>query len=255
MLISSMPLPKKEECYFYHTIDLPKHGTIHGSWDLREGFDEYIGMVNVKDKRVLDVGTGTGFLSFETEKRGAKEVISFDLSQEEAWDYTPYTDRLMLETFGCTLQEAIDDKRKCLLNQYNGYWFSHNALNSKAKMCYGSIYKIPEEVISEVSIVGSILLHVQFPLKAIERIAELTEETIIVTEPYYDHLNNSQAICELIPTANPPLVLDTWWRHTPMYISNYLKILGFRRVYTMFHEQTRDEMQQTDKFFTVVGQR
>jgi hypothetical protein len=40
-----------ENCYFYHTIDLPGYGTIHGSWDLREHLDEYLGFVDFKDKR------------------------------------------------------------------------------------------------------------------------------------------------------------------------------------------------------------
>ena len=61
-----------EDCYFYHTLDLPGIGTVEGQWDLRGRFDDYIGGVDLQDKTVLDVGAGNGFLTFEAEKRGAR---------------------------------------------------------------------------------------------------------------------------------------------------------------------------------------
>ena len=44
------------DCVFYQTIELPGVGVIPGSWDHREGCDIYLGHVDFKDKRVLDVG-------------------------------------------------------------------------------------------------------------------------------------------------------------------------------------------------------
>ncbi len=66
-------LPKLEECWFYHVMDLPGLGTIEhpGSWDLRGRFDEYIAHTPISGKTLVDVGTASGFLSFEAEKRGA----------------------------------------------------------------------------------------------------------------------------------------------------------------------------------------
>ena len=69
------------QCYFYHTIDLPESGTIEGNWDSRAGLHEYLGNFDFRGKRVLDVGTANGILSFWMEKHGA-EVISFDLDKE-----------------------------------------------------------------------------------------------------------------------------------------------------------------------------
>jgi hypothetical protein len=59
-------------CFFYHTMDLPGVGVVHGEWDLRDSFDEYIGGgVGVRGKRVLDVGAASGFVTFSLEQRGA----------------------------------------------------------------------------------------------------------------------------------------------------------------------------------------
>ena len=60
-----------DECFFYHTMELPGLGLVRGQWDLRGRFDDYVGGVGVEGKTVLDVGTATGFLSFEAERRGA----------------------------------------------------------------------------------------------------------------------------------------------------------------------------------------
>lgn len=78
-----------EICNFYHTIDIPKFGTVHGYWDLREGVDEYIGHVNFKNKRVLEFGPANGFLTFFMEKKGAK-VVACDLSSNHNWDIIPF---------------------------------------------------------------------------------------------------------------------------------------------------------------------
>jgi hypothetical protein len=63
------------ECYFYHTIDVPGWGTIEGNWDLREGLKEYLGGVDFFVKRVLDVGTANGILCFEMERQGPKSSL------------------------------------------------------------------------------------------------------------------------------------------------------------------------------------
>lgn len=75
-------------CYFYHTIDLPTYGRQNGIWDLIGRFDNYIGNQNLENRTVLDIGTATGFLTFEAEKRGAV-VTSFDVGSAEVLSYLP----------------------------------------------------------------------------------------------------------------------------------------------------------------------
>jgi 2-polyprenyl-3-methyl-5-hydroxy-6-metoxy-1,4-benzoquinol methylase len=80
------------DCWFYHTMDLPDVGTVTGSWDLRGRFDEYVGHVPLAGKTFLDVGTASGFLSFEAEKRGA-DVVSFDAASADVIDSFPDSSR------------------------------------------------------------------------------------------------------------------------------------------------------------------
>ena len=73
-----MAKPKLEDCKFYHSVNLPSGETLRGDWDLRDKLDVYIGNVDVKGCRVLDMGTASGALSFYMEQLGAK-VVSADV--------------------------------------------------------------------------------------------------------------------------------------------------------------------------------
>src|SRR6478736_6007586 len=77
-----------EDCFFYHTMDVPGYGTIPGPWDLRGHVDAYLGGVDLRGKRVLELGTASGFVCMEMEKRGA-EVVAFDLSEDYDQDLVP----------------------------------------------------------------------------------------------------------------------------------------------------------------------
>ena len=44
------------ECLFYHSLEIHGLGPINGLWNLIGRLDDYIGGVDVKGRRVLDVG-------------------------------------------------------------------------------------------------------------------------------------------------------------------------------------------------------
>ena len=70
-------------------MEIPGYGLVEGPWDLRGGVDDYLGNVDLNGKRVLEVGTASGFLCFTMEGRGA-DVVAYDLSDEQSWDVVPY---------------------------------------------------------------------------------------------------------------------------------------------------------------------
>src|SRR5262249_40906112 len=80
-------------CYFYHTMDVPgASGTVthRGDWDLRGRYDDYLHGVDVAGKSVLDLGTATGWISFEVERRGATEVVGVDMADDVPSQHVPY---------------------------------------------------------------------------------------------------------------------------------------------------------------------
>ena len=63
------------ECAFYHVMDLPAFGRVGGQWDLRGTVDDYLGRFDFRDKRALDIGAASGFLTFAMERRGARRLL------------------------------------------------------------------------------------------------------------------------------------------------------------------------------------
>lgn len=211
-----------DECHFYHTIDVPGHGTAKGEWDLRGAIASYLGHFNFGGKRVLDVGAASGILSFYIEQQGA-EVVSFDLSDEFDWDIVP---------FAVNNHEACRmDRRSHIKRINNSYWFCHKAFGSHAKMVNGSVYDIPDSIGPvDVAVFGSILLHLRDPFLALESGARLANEAMIVADvsPYGRIGSRFLKRPRFMPKADrPDWVTHGWFRLPPLLVTEYLKILGF----------------------------
>ncbi|HNV85677.1 MAG TPA: hypothetical protein PKL97_01770 [Candidatus Omnitrophota bacterium] len=231
-------------CYFYHTMEIPGHGTIPGDWDLRGGLKEYLGGVEVRGKRVLDVGAASGCVSFYAESEGA-EVVSYDLSDGNGWDIVPYA-RLGDDQF----RLKVDTIRR--LNR--AYWFCHRATGSKAKMVFGTVYAIPREIGDvDVSIFGSILLHVRDPFLALQSALSLTRETAVIAEPLKIP-SGGRPVMEFVPDSATAEKKETWWLLTPEIIQRFIAVLGFARSEVFFHTQ-KYQGGIPVKYFTVVGHR
>jgi SAM-dependent methyltransferase len=209
------------ECFFYHTMTLPTFGEVRGHWDLRDRFDEYIGGVDVKGKSVIDIGTATGFLSFEAEKKGGSRVLSFDIGEACQQKFLPFKDKLYFrdphrwgEEYGAEIERWK-----------NAYWLCHRLLESKAEAFYGDIYDLPAELgVFDVAIVGSVLEHLSDPISALASISRLAGETIVVTTPL---LESDDRIARFEALADHPENDFTWWTYSVGVYREVFKMLGF----------------------------
>ena len=236
------------ECYFYHTMDIPGYGHVEGEWDLREGVVEYLGGVDFRGKRVLDVGTASGFICFYVESQGA-EVIAFDLSEKESWDVVPFA-QYDYEQYALARKAHIKK-----LN--NSFWLCHKAYNSKAKVVYGTVYALPAEIgLVDISICGVILRHLRDPFLALQNVLRLTKETVIIIEgplklspPSEEHTLYMQ----FLPRYNECEPKETWWHLPPKLIQEFIGILGFEKSKVTYHTQIYLGQKRT--LYTVVGHR
>lgn len=272
------------ECSFYHTMDVPGLGLMEGPWDLRPGVDAYLGRVDVSGKRVLELGTADGYLSFHMERMGA-EVVSHDLSESDRWDVVPYA-RLARgrgssagpeprSAGGEDLSEAPSwivgsdaELRSTMRRLNNAYWLAHRAFGSTARLVHGDIYSVPPQLGPvDVSVFGAILLHTRDPFGALVSALELTRETVVVTEALGAlHLPKAvRRVRELLPAQlRRPLMRfvpdwrtstgpDGWWRLTPEIVQAFVGVLGFERSEVSTHTQLFNG--RTKRLFTVVGHR
>jgi SAM-dependent methyltransferase len=270
-------------CWFYHTIDLPGHGTIAGEWDLRAGIDDYTGRLEYRGKRVLEFGTASGFLCFALEQRGA-EVVAFDLGPDTPSDMVPLANQSDLAARWQSRQAMMQRLR-------NSFWLAHEALRSRARVVHGSIYAVPAAIGPvDVCLFGSLLLHLRDPFLALANGARLTRQTFVVTdllpEPWTPYLppqpgNGRPAMGQrarrkfafwllrllrwvtpyadrlphmvLLPDAANARNLDTWWALSPAIVQQYLALLGFEDARVYAHRQPHRGRPET--LFTVVAHR
>jgi SAM-dependent methyltransferase len=206
----------------------------------------YLGSYNFQGQRVLDVGAASGLLTFFVEKEGAT-VVSYDLSEHHSWDVVPYA--------GADQTKIDTTRREHMRRINNAYWFCHRLLDSRAKASYGSVYDIPETIGPvDVSIYGSILLHLRDPFFALSSAAKLTKSAMIIADVcpfgrFGQFLNNPR----FIPNPSRRSPWDTWWNLPPLLIQKYLAILGFPHSDVTWHRQLYQGKQRT--LYTVVGRR
>jgi hypothetical protein len=242
-----------EDCYFYHAVTLPDGSVFPGEWDLRAGVDAYLGHVDFRGRRVIDVGTANGFLSFSIEQRGAAEVVSFDLDPQGEWDLVPYA--------GHELGREMDVRKRHIARINNAYRFCHAAFGSRARPVHGSVYRLPAEVGAvDIAVLGSILLHLRDPWAALRSVAAVTQQCLVVTElvphgawylKYVPFLDRPRLT--FLPDAARNQPLDTWWTFTPSAIVRMCAVLGFNDARVTFHSQPRGAKQVP--LYTVVARR
>jgi hypothetical protein len=275
-----------QECYFYHKTDIPGHGVVGGEWDLRGGEEKYLGGVSFAGKRVLELGTASGFLCRYMESKGA-DVVGFDLCEEGVWDIVPYAQ--------VDYRNFATNWKKHIRRLNNGWWFCHKIFHSRAKVVYGNIYNIPE-TIGRVNIAtfGSILLHLRDPFLALHNALRLTEETVVVTEIAPDQpegsafsdpkqkpslsrkmgdmlrripsfLRSAKGKSESVNLPAPIFIPNSrqaseqaavgaiWWILPPELIVRFLEIMGFENTKISYH--TQHFMNGQVKLYTVIGKR
>ncbi len=264
-----------DECFFYHSVDVPSHGHAPGPWDLRGGVDDYLGRVDLRGKRVLDVGAASGFLSFEMERRGAS-VVAYDLCEEQDWDSVPYARH--------EHEFVARGRREHVRRLNNSFWLCHRAFGSAARMAHGTVYEVPEALGPvDVATIGCLLLHLRDPFLALERVLRLVRETVIVVD-FLEMVDEApraarpplwrRALSRVkrglglprkpaAPPRAPGMVFlpdpqecmpkETWWRLNPEVVCRIVGVLGFRDTTVTYHDQKFDG--RLARLFTVVGRR
>jgi hypothetical protein len=230
-------------------MEIPGHGVLEGEWDLRNNVDAYLGGVDVSGKRVLELGTASGFLCFAMESRGA-DVVGYDLCDQYDWDLVPYA--------GDALSRNLAGRRAHIRSVNKSWWYAHRALGSRANVVYGTVYDVPDEIGPvEVSTFGSILLHLRDPFRALEQGLRNTTETAIITDlmpPWAPRGSGAPDYrMRFLPdpeTGNPKAA---WWHFSPDIIRRFIGVLGFRDTQVTYHEQLYRG--QVKELFTVVGRR
>lgn len=158
--------------FWYHTLEVAPGVTTPGWFDLRPIVDR-MPWPDVRGKRCLDVGTSDGFLAFELEKRGASEVVATDLADHDLWDWPAH-----LRAKGVEYLRRVAGPEKGA-----GLRVAKELLGSAVEPVQVSAYDLSPDTVGEFDVVvcGSLLLHLQDPLRALGAIRSVCRESFLST--------------------------------------------------------------------------
>lgn len=195
---------KIEDCRFYHTVNINGE-VINGDWDLTRCIDDYLSNLDFNGKRVIDIGSASGYLSFEMEKRGA-DVVSADMPDGSYWDHL--------------IKRGYEKPKPFRTNgMFNSYEYLHEKLNSKNKIFRANIYDaLPEELGEfDVAVFGTMLSHVRDPILTLMNILYRVNDYAILINPFQDNpsfYNNTNG--------------HTWWMICQKDIEKIMSDIGFK---------------------------
>ena len=160
------------ELEWYHTIELAPGLVTPGWQDTRATAASVPFGASLAGKRCLDVGTFDGFWAFEMERRGADEVVAIDILDPEGWDW-PYGSQ--------EEAKAVIGRRKAL---GRGFEIARDALGSRVERLDTSVYDLDPATHGTFDVVylGSLLVHLRDPVRALERLRAVCSGTLIVVD-------------------------------------------------------------------------
>lgn len=200
---------------WYHTIELAPDLETPGWFDLRQVAGRVL-PASLKGKRCLDVATFDGFWAFEMEQREAREVVAIDLLDPELWDWPAETTPEVMRTVGARKGAG------------EGFLLAREALGSKVERVALSVYDLDPGCLGmfDVVYVGSVLLHLRDPVRALERVRSVCKGTLLVVDAIDPLLSLSfprSAVATLDGIGRP-----WWWRPNLACLARMVRSAGFK---------------------------
>ena len=173
--VSSAPAElraKVEALRWYHTLELAPGVVTPGWFDTRSA----VGLLPFPDSlaglRCLDIGTYDGFWAFEMERRGADEVVAIDVLDAHRWDWPIGSAPEMVEA-GAERKAGGE-----------GFEVAREALGSSVRRLDLSVHDLDAADVGEFDFVylGSLLMHLQSPIRALERVRSVCRGELLVVD-------------------------------------------------------------------------
>jgi tRNA (mo5U34)-methyltransferase len=221
---------------WFHTMELP-HGIVTSGVESPADRLPRLGIPeDLHGKTVLDVGAWDGFFSFECERRGARRVLATD---SFCWGGPGWGSKAGFELARLALGSQVEDQEIDVLE--------HS----------------PETVgVFDVVLFLGVLYHVRHPLLALERIASVTRELLIL-DTHVDLMRVRRPAMAFYPGSEVAGDPTNWWGPNPRAIDAMLRTVGFRsvRLHSLFPSSlgrmvraARHAVRRSERFSEVLVQ-
>ena len=204
---------------WYHTIELAPGLVTPGFFDHRSVAPKILPRT-LKGRRCLDVATFDGFWAIEMTARGAKEVVAVDVPDPRSWDWPVGSDEAVVA--------AIAARR----GAGDGFSLVMEALRHEIDRVECSVYDLDPADLGQFDFVyvGSLLLHLRDPVRALERIRTVCGGELLLVEnvdPLMTMMHPRQASATLDGMGRP-----WWWRLNLKGVERVAHAAGFELIET-----------------------
>ncbi len=167
---------------------------------------------DMRGRTVLDVGTWDGFFAFEAERRGASRVVATD---HHAWQAPGWGDA--------------------------GFQLAHRTFGSRVEAEDVDVLEHTPERLGTFDVVLflGVLYHMRHPLLALERIAAMTHDLLIL-ETHVEALGVQRPMAAFYPGAELSDDDSNWWGPNIPAVEAMLKTVGFSRVEVVYPTSRAD---------------
>jgi tRNA (mo5U34)-methyltransferase len=157
---------------WYHTIELAPGLTTPGWFDHRPIVPRIPLPASLAGLRCLDVGTFNGFWAFEMERRGAAEVVAVDVLDPRRWDWPHGSEEATIAELATRMAAG------------DGFEIAREALGSRVRRHDRSVYDLDPAELGRFDVIylGSLLVHLRDPVRALERVRAVCDGTLIVVD-------------------------------------------------------------------------
>lgn len=196
--------------YWHHTLRLFPDLIVEGAKtaELLEAEREAIlGVVDLGDRSVIDVGTWNGYFAFEAKRAGASRVIATD---SFVWRSPEFRGR-----------EAFEIARECL------------NLDVEAKDIDPTEFPGDMELVDAVLFLG-VFYHLIDPIMVLQKVASLANDLLVI-ETHQDVLTMPGPAMAFYPGAKLNNDASNWWGPNPECMTELLATVDFRHVFYQWH--------------------
>jgi tRNA (mo5U34)-methyltransferase len=197
---------------WYHTIELPGGVVTPGYFDLRKAVRHVPIPSSLTGKRCLDAASSDGFWAFEMERRGAAEVVAFDIDDTRREDWQGGGDE--------------DTDRVGVGRARRAFDIASHALGSRVQRHTLSVYDVTPDLLGEFDFVfmGSVLLHLRDPVRALSAIRHVVRGQLLSCEAIHFLLS---VVSPFRPVAQFwPADESRWWTPNIVTHKRWLRAAG-----------------------------
>jgi tRNA (mo5U34)-methyltransferase len=220
---------------WWHSIDLG-HGVVtpgHRSAAALTAEWAVLGLPELRDKTVLDIGAFDGFFSFEAERRQATRVVAVDYT---TWslDIPGYWDTYVPACRQHSEIPAQPDQtpywRPAELPGKRGFDTAHRVLGSAVESRVVDFMTMTLDESFDIVLYLGVLYHMKDPLGSLERVAAVTKELAVIETECAVVPGHDRALCEFFESDELAGDVTNWWVPNERALVGLCRAAGFRRV-------------------------